>query len=77
VGAVLKEPIFDIFSGVPDKNAIWLEAVEGLSNARARMHEIAAQFPGQYFVFSAVSHSILAKTESFSKPEFKSKGHVA
>ena len=61
----MKEPTFDIFAGTSDKNAVWVEAVEGLSNARARMHEIAAVKPGAYFVFSAHDHSILARTETF------------
>ncbi len=48
----MKEPSFDIFSGHPDKDAVWIETIQGLSNARARMHELAAQVPGDYFVFS-------------------------
>jgi hypothetical protein len=65
----VKEPTFDIFSGPSNNNAIWLEAVEGLANARARMHELAARMPGQYFVFSVGSHSILARAETFKKPQ--------
>ena len=65
----MKEPTFDIFYGTSDKNAVWIEAVEGLSNARARMEEIAATHPGQYFVFSATSHSILVRTETFREAE--------
>jgi hypothetical protein len=46
-----------------------MEAVQGLSNVRARMHEITARTPGEYFVFSIGSHTILAQTETFKKPE--------
>ncbi len=63
------EPNFDIFSGAPDKNAVWVECVRGLSNARERMEQIAAKKPGRYFLFSLLSHSILARIETFSKPE--------
>jgi hypothetical protein len=63
------EPNFDIFSGVPDKNAVWVECVRGLSNARERMGQIAAEKPGRYFLFSLQSHSVLARIETFSKPE--------
>ena len=63
------EPNFDIFSGVPDKNAVWVECVRGLSNARERMGQIAAKKPGRYFLFSLQSHSVLARIETFSKPE--------
>jgi hypothetical protein len=65
----MKEPSFDIFSGRPDKNALWIETVEGLSNARARMHDLAAQKPGQYFVFSTGGHAIIAQIETFKKLE--------
>ena len=47
------EPRFDIFSGQIDKNALWVETVEGLSNARERMEQIAAEKPGQVFHFLA------------------------
>ncbi len=65
----MKEPSFDLFSGMPNSNPVWLETVEGLSNARARMHEIAAQTPGQYFVFSVGSRTVLAQTETFKNPK--------
>jgi hypothetical protein len=64
----MKEPTFDIFSGVPDDGDCWVEAVEGLANARQRMGVIAAQNPGKYFLFSSGSQSVLAHTETFKKP---------
>ena len=63
----MKQSSFDIFTGTSNNNVIWLDTVEGLSNARARMHEIAAQIPGQYFVCSIGSHEILAQIETFKK----------
>jgi hypothetical protein len=65
-----KEPPFDIFCGVPDKNAAWYESVEGLSNARARMEQIARIRPGKYFVFSRRDHSVLAQVETFTDTQF-------
>jgi len=62
-----KQPTFDIFCGVPDKDAIWYDAVEGLANARDRMEQIARIIPGNYFVFSRRDHSILARTETICK----------
>ena len=54
-----KEPLgtdlltFDIFRGhYLDKEAVWVQAVEGLGKARERMRKIAADNPGPYFVFS-------------------------
>ena len=74
----LKVPVFDIFFWVPDKN-VWMETVAGLSNARKRMEAIAAQKPGQYFVFSPRDHTILAKIERQEKPkqQLDSKSGVA
>lgn len=64
----LEVPVFDIFAGMVDKNAIWVETVRGLSGARERMEVIAKQNPGHYFVFSRTDHSILAKSTQ-QKPE--------
>jgi hypothetical protein len=61
----MREPMFDIFTGTSRKNAIWLDSVEGLSNARARMYDIAAQIPGEYFVCLIGSDAILAEVETF------------
>ena len=55
----MKEPTFEVFSGGPDRDAVWLESVEGFSNARERMEQIAEQKPGQYFVFSRQQDAIL------------------
>jgi len=52
---------FDIFRGrYGDKDVAWIEAVEGLAAARERMEEIAAEQPGDYFVFSAYDRRALA-----------------
>jgi len=51
---------FDIFRGAPDKDAMWLEAVEELGIAFDRMKELAAESPGPYFVFDTKSHKTLA-----------------
>jgi hypothetical protein len=65
----MTEPTFDIFAGGPEKDPVWVEAVQGLSDALERMEQIAQKTPGQYFVFSIGSHAILARTETFKKPE--------
>jgi hypothetical protein len=75
----MKEPTFDIFAGDYDKNAVWIEAVAGLSNARERMEEIAKEKPGKYFLFSCIDRSVLARIETFEQRENtgKSKGTAA
>lgn len=60
----MKEPVFDVFSGTSEKDAVWREAVEGLSNARKRMEQLAVNVPGAYFLYSPQSHSILVKTNT-------------
>jgi hypothetical protein len=60
-------PRFDVFSGLLNKNALWIESVQGLGAAYERMKELAADRPGPYFVFDAISHKILAKTDT-TKP---------
>jgi acetone carboxylase gamma subunit len=75
----MEEPILDIFSGELDKDAMWLESAEGLSQACARMEEIAAAKPGRYFIYSVKSHAVLAHIETFaqSNPASKAKANTA
>jgi hypothetical protein len=58
------QPHFDIFSGTIDKDARWVEAVRGLANARERMEELAKKKAGKYFVYSSLSHTVLAMTDT-------------
>jgi hypothetical protein len=60
----MKEPLFDLFSGQSEKDAVWRESVEGFANARKRMEQMAASVPGPYFLYSPLSHSILARTDT-------------
>jgi len=55
---------YEIFSGSPYKNAIWLESVEGLDAACEQMRERAAKQPGPYFVFSVEAYAALASTNT-------------
>ena len=71
-----QEPRFDIFSGSPDNDAMWIEAVCGLAAARERMEELALQIPGRYFLFSIHSRTLLAKidtTKNFIRAEGRSR----
>jgi hypothetical protein len=53
----MKVPRFDIFSGT-EKNAQWIEVVEGLDAASERMEFYAAKCPGKYFLFDCSEHTI-------------------
>jgi hypothetical protein len=53
---------FDIFTGFPGRStSSWAEAVIGIDRALARMQEIAATNPGDYFIYSARNGSILGR----------------
>jgi hypothetical protein len=66
----MKEPLFDVFSGASEKDAVFRVSVEGLSNARRRMEQMAANVPGAYFLYSPLSHSILAKIDTGKQLQF-------
>jgi len=57
-------PRFDVFSGLLDKDARWIESVEGVCAAYERIKELAAATPGPYFVFDTVSNKVLAKIDN-------------
>jgi hypothetical protein len=65
----MKKETFDIFSGGPNTSPLWLECVEGFANAKARMEQIAAKHPGQYFLFSTRTHSRVAQIETFPESQ--------
>jgi hypothetical protein len=58
-------PRFDIFLGVANsKDAIWLEAVEGIDAARHRMQRIAEETRGKYFVFGGSNRRVVATIDT-------------
>jgi hypothetical protein len=65
----MKETMFDVFSETLKNGPLRIESVEGLSNARERMEQIASEEPGQYFLYSVKDHVIFARIETFKKPE--------
>lgn len=66
----MDEETFDIFSGAPEENGLWVEAVEGLSTAHRRMGQIAAEKPGTYFLLSSTDQSILTRVDTRSRTMF-------
>ncbi|HXX16931.1 MAG TPA: hypothetical protein VEJ47_18670 [Candidatus Eremiobacteraceae bacterium] len=57
-------PKFDIFSGRDYRDAVWIEAVDGLGAANDRMKQLAAQRPGAYFVFSTAQGMAVARLDT-------------
>jgi hypothetical protein len=57
-------PLYDVFCGHPNKEALWIEAVDGLGAANDRMKEHAQRNPGPYFVFCQQTHAVLAAIDT-------------
>jgi len=60
----MKIPQYEIFSGRADRDAVWLEAVDGLGAAVDRMKEYAKKSPGFYFVFCCDRHAVVASIDT-------------
>ena len=54
---------YDIFSGT-DSDGLWIECVDGLAAATARMNTIAEEIPGLYFVYGSREHTIVARADT-------------
>jgi hypothetical protein len=52
---------FDILRRHEDGSFIWLETAQDIEIAKARLEELCAQTPGNYFVFDQKSQQIVAK----------------
>jgi len=57
-------PQWDILRRERDGSFIWMEAAQDLNTAKARLEELIAAAPGEYFVFDQRSQEIVAKLTS-------------
>jgi hypothetical protein len=55
---------FDIFSGSPDNQPLWLEVTDGLTEATARMEQRASTESGRYFVYDSWSQTVVASIDT-------------
>lgn len=60
----MNTPKYDIFSGSGYRDALWIEAVEGLGAANERIKELAAEKPGAYFVFCTARGVVVARVDT-------------
>lgn len=51
---------FDLFRKDVHGDPIWIDSTTDLSIARLRLTELAAHFPGEYFVFDQANHRVVA-----------------
>ena len=54
---------YDIFRRLPDGGPIWIEAVQTLEGARARLRYLLEAQPGDYFVYDLVHNKIVEYAE--------------
>jgi hypothetical protein len=52
---------FDILKRQKDGSYIWVEAVRDLQKAKARMQQLCATVPGEYFVFDQKVQKVVAE----------------
>ena len=53
-------PYLDILIRHSDGSYVWLEAAHDLESARARLRELSAANPGEYFVFDHKAQKVVA-----------------
>lgn len=58
---------FDLFSGSPTKDPVWLESVEDIASASERIKQLSRSHPGPYFVYSCHTSAVVARVDSSAK----------
>ena len=62
-------PAFDIFSGHSNRrDAMWIEAREGLEAAYEKMLQVAAEKPAPYFLFNNDTQTCVASVDTSAFP---------
>jgi hypothetical protein len=51
---------YDIFRDLAESGPIWIEAVHGLENAKARLTEVLEAHPGNYFIYDPLAAKVIA-----------------
>jgi hypothetical protein len=62
---------YDIFSGWKNKDAMWLEAIDGLITACDKMKQHAKLIPGPYFVYCVDTQRVLASVDTLISPDIQ------
>jgi hypothetical protein len=53
---------YDIFIHHPESGPIWVEAIQGLENARMRVINLLVTSPGDYFVYDPINAKVVVTT---------------
>ena len=51
---------FDVFRRLPDGQPLWIQAVDGLHEAKLLSLRLAATSPGEYFIYNPRDGSIIS-----------------
>ena len=60
--------LFEIFSGDPKKNPKWIGTARSKEEAEERMAKLAAEKPGEYFVWFGPKQQLIAEVDTTPKP---------
>jgi hypothetical protein len=55
----MENSVFDIFRKTSDKDGVWVESVQGLSQAKKRLMNLNSTLPGTYLVFDAAAEKFI------------------
>jgi hypothetical protein len=56
--------LFEIFSGDPKKNPMWIGTARSKEEAEARMAKLAAEKPGKYFIWFGPTQEAVAEVDT-------------
>ena len=60
--------MYDIFMRFADGSPLWLEAVEGLEEARTRLARLVSTSEAEYFIYSEKSGGIIERASAADDP---------
>jgi hypothetical protein len=59
-GRAIMTVTYDIFRKLPAGEPVWVEAVQGLEDAKSRLQELATVRPGDYYIYDLGHERIVA-----------------
>jgi hypothetical protein len=70
------EPIYDLFSRLPNGSPLWLESIEGLEIAEKRMDVLARLHPSdEYFIYSEKCGGVVRRIPDEEHPPTGPENH--
>jgi hypothetical protein len=55
----MRDGTFDLFRKLPDGEAMWIRAVEGLEEAKRQLRQLAEASPGDYFIYNTRNGQVI------------------